>query len=305
VGRPISRPQPAGRSVRPVVTLLGVTPMQSPSADHLKAIYDATNNLLITHSQYSPLLDEPSAIIDLETASAWLAVDRALARLERTLNLAREPYSPALAIRPPGSGWPQPVLTALAVLLRVVYGLVGRWDVPEICEGRTIQREYIPGERMPPRHLMDRERERLEWALQQIAPALATAAPPPAVERTPRDAAGSGGEDQPEAGNAAVMSTEGTPLSRTLDILRGTSKAKNLVKYLHEQTAWKATLREVTRCLYSKGHEPTAGHYKAARQLIRRTAKSLAAGKAPLRIEYDWVRDEISLSDDVAMPVPA
>jgi hypothetical protein len=105
---------------------------------------------------------------------------------------------------------------------------------------------------------------------------------------------------------AAVAPIEETPLSRTLHILKGSSKAKNLVKYLHEQTAWKATLREVTRRLYIKveGREPTAGHYNAAKQLIRRKAKSLAGDKAPLRIEFDWDRDEISLVDIAATPGP-
>jgi hypothetical protein len=140
------------------------------------------------------------------------------------------------------------------------------------------------------------------------------AKPPPAANRsTPLTegepaAAGKGGEDRPEAGNAAAVAlTEETPLEKALHILKGSSKAMGLVKYLYEQTGWKATLREVTRHLYIKAkvREPTAGHYKAARQLIRRTAKTLARLMAPLRMEYDWDRDEIRLVDVAAKPGPA
>jgi hypothetical protein len=104
---------------------------------------------------------------------------------------------------------------------------------------------------------------------------------------------------------AAVASIEGTPLERTLKLLKGSSKAKSLVKFLHGETDWRSTLREVTRRFYTKGREPTADRLESARQQIRRTAERLAARKAPLRVEYDWDRDEISLVDVAAMPGPA
>src|SRR5262249_49200403 len=146
-----------GPPVGPARQSEGTPPMlsPSPSVDHLRAIHDATRNLLTTYAVYWPILDDPPGTIDAATASARLAVDMALSRLECLLNPGREPYSAALAIRAGGSGWPGLVLTALAVLPRVVYALVERWDLPEICEGRTITRNYGPGESMPPRTLTD------------------------------------------------------------------------------------------------------------------------------------------------------
>jgi hypothetical protein len=84
---------------------------------------------------------------------------------------------------------------------------------------------------------------------------------------------------------AEPAAAEGTPLERTLHILKGSSKAKNLVKHLYGQTAWKASLRQVTRHLYSQGREPTADQNDNAKQLIRRKAVALAERQAPLRIE--------------------
>jgi hypothetical protein len=105
---------------------------------------------------------------------------------------------------------------------------------------------------------------------------------------------------------AAGVPTEATLLERTLHILKRTSKAKPLVKYLHEQTEWKATLREVTRHLYcKKGREPTIWQQTKARQQVRRTAKTLGECQAPLRLEWDWDRDEIRLVDVAAKPGPA
>jgi hypothetical protein len=99
-----------------------------------------------------------------------------------------------------------------------------------------------------------------------------------------------------------VVSIEETPLERTLALLKGSSRAKSLVKFLHGQSDWKATLCEFTRRLYSKGREPTAALQDTAKQLIRRTATTLAGRKAPLRIEYDWDQGQISLADVAASP---
>jgi hypothetical protein len=104
---------------------------------------------------------------------------------------------------------------------------------------------------------------------------------------------------------AAVVPDEETALERTLARLKGSSKAKSLVRFLHGQTGQKATLREMTRRFYSKGREPTADQQEPAKQQIRRTAKTLAERKAPLRIEYDWDRDEISLVEVAAKSGPA
>jgi hypothetical protein len=104
---------------------------------------------------------------------------------------------------------------------------------------------------------------------------------------------------------AAAGLTEETPLAITLKILQGSSRAKSLVKFLHGQKGRKATLLEVTRRFYCKGREPTADRQGTAKQQIRRTAQTLAERKAPLRIEYDWDQDEISLVDVAANSGPA
>jgi hypothetical protein len=109
-----------------------------------------------------------------------------------------------------------------------------------------------------------------------LARSKAASAPPPA---------------QPEAAEGE------TPFDRTLSVLKRSPKGKNLVKFLFEQAHRKATLRSVTRHLYSKGREPTIPQQEKARQLIRRTAKTLSQSrrKGLLRIEWDWDRDEIAL----------
>jgi hypothetical protein len=104
---------------------------------------------------------------------------------------------------------------------------------------------------------------------------------------------------------ASSVPTEGTLLERTLEILKGSSKAKSMVKFLHGETGHKTTLREVTRRYYSEGREPTADRQETAKQQIRRTAKTLAERRAPLRMEYDWDRDEIELVEVAAKPDPA
>jgi hypothetical protein len=79
--------------------------------------------------------------------------------------------------------------------------------------------------------------------------------PPADPGRTPRV------DRQP----AAVMPTEGTPLEITLTLLKGTSKARSLVRFISEQSTWKATLKNVTRHLYSKSREPTIRQQEKAR----------------------------------------
>jgi hypothetical protein len=98
----------------------------------------------------------------------------------------------------------------------------------------------------------------------------------------------------------AVMPIEETPLARTLRLLGGSSKAKSLVKFLDKQPARKATLKELTRQLHSRGHEPTRSQLCTAKQLIRRTAATLDQRKAPLRIQWDWDRDEIEMAEVAA-----
>jgi hypothetical protein len=131
------------------------------------------------------------------------------------------------------------------------------------------------------------------------------ASPPEESRKAEESAAGPDGSPR-ENHQTAPLGTDGeTPLEITLDLLKGTSKAKTLVRFLSEQSTGKATLKAVTRRLYSKGHEPTTKQQAKAKQQIRRTAKALDELKAPLRIEWDWDRDEISLVVAAAKPGPA
>src|SRR5262249_30689060 len=110
---------------------------------------------------------------------------------------------------------------------------------------------------------------------------------------------------QAESQAAAVVPVEESPLETTIKTLKGSSKAKSLVKFLDEQTSRKATLRAVTRRLYTRGREPTAAQQETARQLIRRTAEKLDRLDAPCRVRWDWDRDEIELVGVAANPGPA
>jgi hypothetical protein len=99
--------------------------------------------------------------------------------------------------------------------------------------------------------------------------------------------------NQPEPPKVPADSLKGT-----LNTLKGCSKAKTLVKFLARQSGRKATLLQVTNHLYVKGNRvATVRDRNKAKQLIRRTALTLSHVEARWRLEFDWDRDEIALTD--------
>jgi hypothetical protein len=128
---------------------VGTRSNRIPSAEELASIAAALRSLLKTFEQYKLFLDDPSGPIgDGVPTIAMLATDAlcrtemqgSFCRLERLLNPRRLPYgSPELAsivVR----GWPPQVMTGLSVLNHHVDQLIRRWDIPEVCDNRTMMR---------------------------------------------------------------------------------------------------------------------------------------------------------------------
>ncbi len=87
------------------------------------------------------------------------------------------------------------------------------------------------------------------------------------------------------------------PLNQTLGKLKGSSAAKNLIRFLAHQTDQKATLVDTARHRNSGRREPTRRNISSTKQQVRRTAANLELRDAPLRIEYCWIQQIISLVD--------
>jgi hypothetical protein len=121
--------------------------------------------------------------------------------------------------------------------------------------------------------------------------------------REDRRAAGAASSGIP--GEAPDVPDMATLLKRTCDLLKGTSLAMTLVRFLGKELGKKFTREAIARHLYSKNRVPRIGQVRNAEQLIRRTAKTLAMSKAPLRIEFDFHLDEISLVNPDAKSGPA
>jgi hypothetical protein len=83
----------------------------------------------------------------------------------------------------------------------------------------------------------------------------------------------------------------------TLKSLKGSEVSQELVKFLAKQPDYEATLRETARRLKTGGREPTRRDLRSTQQRVRRAAKKLELISAPLRIEYSWLADRISLVD--------
>ena len=87
------------------------------------------------------------------------------------------------------------------------------------------------------------------------------------------------------------------PLNQTLEKLKGSSAAKDLIRFLAHQTDQKATLVDTARHRKRGRREPTRTDIKSTMQQVRRTAETLALRGAPLRIEYCWIQEIIRLVD--------
>ena len=174
-----------------------------PSFEELASIATALSNLMDTFEQYKLFLDNPSEPIgNFAPTIAMLATDSlcrtemqgSFCRLERLLNPRRLPYgSPELA----GilvHGWPPHVMTGLSVLKQHVDQLIQRWDIPEVCDDRTMMRGRYGITRdegtieeidrpVQPCTLTTAEHDRLGWVLNAFVEALGKAieAPGPAV----------------------------------------------------------------------------------------------------------------------------
>jgi hypothetical protein len=105
------------------------------------------------------------------------------------------------------------------------------------------------------------------------------------------------GESQTPASQAPPTD----PLRATLALLKGSSKGRSLIKHLGALTDRRMTLKMVIGHFDLKGKDPSPAQMvnraPAAKQLVRRTAEKLVARKAPLRLDYDWDRDDIRLVD--------
>jgi hypothetical protein len=113
-----------------------VTPDRIPSVNELRAIAAALRAFLVPYDKFRIFLGD---IADpIFTAVPRLAVQDALTLLEMQFNPRR------LSIDSPDRGgmivskWPKEVQTALSALKQLVYAVIRRWDLPEVCDGRPI-----------------------------------------------------------------------------------------------------------------------------------------------------------------------
>jgi hypothetical protein len=180
---------------------------QIPSIDRLRELHAATAGLLATYDQYRLVLDDPSPGFPglCESVVPRNALRGYLYRLEKAFNPGRRPYDPGLAYSLCVVKWPPQVLTALPILHQVVYELVRRWDITEVCDDRLIVRQHAP----PSHTLTDREWKRLGWVQQALAGALSPPAEgteavvPESGEPAPPDS-----QDRPPAGDPNPLDPE-------------------------------------------------------------------------------------------------
>jgi len=122
-------------------------------------------------------------------------------------------------------------------------------------------------------------------------------------------------QEQPEPASPAATQIEGEkkppaapicpdPLNQTLEKLKGSSAAKNLIRFLTRHADQKATLVDTARHRNRGCREPTRRDISSTKQQVRRTAANLALRDAPLRIEYCWIQQIISLVDRNGNPPP-
>jgi TIR domain len=145
-GKPSEAPVPI---VTPDPHGVSATPNRIPSAEELISIAAALQNLLNTFEQYKLFLDDPSnpigngvpTVAMLVTDSVCRTeVQGSFCRLEKLLNPRRLPYGSPELTRMVVSGWPPQVMVGLSTLKQHVDQLIQRWDIPEVCEDRTIRR---------------------------------------------------------------------------------------------------------------------------------------------------------------------
>jgi len=94
------------------------------------------------------------------------------------------------------------------------------------------------------------------------------------------------------------------PLNQTLEKLKGSSAAKDLIQFLAHHAGQKASLVDTARHRNRGRREPTRRDISSTKQQVRRTAANLALRDAPLRIEYCWIQQSISLVDRNGNPPP-
>jgi hypothetical protein len=98
-------------------------------------------------------------------------------------------------------------------------------------------------------------------------------------------------------GKPCLALTGPDPLKQTLEKLKGSSSAKNLVRFLARQANQEATLRDTARDRNQGRREPTRKDIESTKQQVRRTAANLEVRDAPLRIEYCWIQGRVRLVD--------
>jgi hypothetical protein len=194
-----------------------------PPAEELISIAEALRDFLATFAEYKLFLDDTSDVISCVLPT--ITVQDAFRRLEMVLNPQRLPYAaPELTGRVYGlCGWPRQVIVALPILRQHVDQLIQRWDIPEICDDRPMNRGAFTVTRddgtivekvhrlVQPHTLTPTECERLAWVLNALlgalretieapnpaalpkeenrpptAPTLRTTTPPPSVVTTSR-----------------------------------------------------------------------------------------------------------------------
>jgi hypothetical protein len=197
-------------------------------------------------------------------------------------------------------------MTGLSILHCIVYDIIQRWDIPEVCDGSpmlqgnftivnprddgTVEETHI-NRPLQAYQLTSAERERLDWVLNALLGALQQKGQAPVVPAHPALSLLTGEKRPPDAPICR------DPLNQTLEKLKGCSVAKDLIRFLTRQAGQKATLVDTARYRKSGRREPTRRDIESTMQQVRRTAESLALRDAPLRIEYCWIQQSISLVD--------
>jgi hypothetical protein len=140
-----------------------------PPVEHVDSVSHALRAFLDTHSAFRILLESVVPDDLCLSIPGRVAVQEALARLERLLNPKRLPIGSDRSLLV--ARWPHEVIAALGVIEQHVYDIIRKWDIPEMCHDGISKRRGKIQELMRAFVLSEDDKTRLEWAHERLVEA--------------------------------------------------------------------------------------------------------------------------------------